>query len=279
MKFTSRFLQVAGRSSLGIVVGAALVTWGTPASAGATAKGAVTYRVKPGDSLWRISRRHYGSPHHWSMLYFANREVIGPSTRILHPGMRLVLPPLPGALANKPPQKPASLKSSERKPLGKPPVVPIAAADANKDPVAPEPIKDAPASAEPLEVVPAEGNVEATAPEVMIELPAKPTLEGWPETQRLVSPEISAAASLLLPGSGQVVRGDWDRGLAHLGVTAFSLGALHVGNQGADFGLRWAGSIALVGISLWSAWDAYRAHEPDSSLESSAGFLLPTELD
>lgn len=279
MKFTSRFLKVAGHSSLGIVVGAALLTWGTPSSAGATPNGAVTYRVKPGDSLWRISRRHYGSPHHWSMLYFANREVIGPSTRILHPGMRLVLPPLTASLANKTRQKPIIPKSSEPEPLGEAPVVPIAAVDASKDPAAPEPVTDTRASAEPVEVVPAGGQVEAAAPEVMIELPTKPALEGWAETQRLVSPEISAAASLLVPGSGQVVRGDWERGLAHLGVAAFSLGALDVGNQGADLGLRWAGSLALVGVSLWSAWDAYRGLEPTSSIESSAGLMMPTGSD
>ena len=61
---------------------------------------------------------------------------------------------------------------------------------------------------------------------------------------------VPALLSLILPGSGQVLLGDWARGLSLLLAVLF-LGAL----------VYWQGAVALAaplaGIWLWGAWSAY----------------------
>jgi nucleoid-associated protein YgaU len=56
----------------------------------------VVYRVRSGDSLWRIARRIYGRSQHWKLLYEHNRERL-PDPRRLTPGQELLLPPNPEA--------------------------------------------------------------------------------------------------------------------------------------------------------------------------------------
>lgn len=59
----------------------------TPAPAG---KPAQTYTVQAGDTLEKISRRFYGRPDRWNLLYTANSDLL--SDRPLSPGMELVIP-------------------------------------------------------------------------------------------------------------------------------------------------------------------------------------------
>jgi polar amino acid transport system substrate-binding protein len=62
---------------------------------GAGASGTVeTYVVRPGDTLSRIARKHYGAAWatSWQRIYEANRDVIGPDPGRLEVGMKLEIP-------------------------------------------------------------------------------------------------------------------------------------------------------------------------------------------
>jgi len=85
-------------------------------------------------------------------------------------------------------------------------------------------------------------------------IPAHQTVE-WPQY-------IPVAASLVVPGSGQVLQGEWLKGLAHLGFGAACLAATQFGANQPDGTLRLVGGIGLVGIGLWSPWDAYQRVAP-----------------
>jgi hypothetical protein len=54
------------------------------------AKPAQTYVVQPGDTLEKISRKFYGRPDRWSLLYMANTNLL--NERPLSPGMELIIP-------------------------------------------------------------------------------------------------------------------------------------------------------------------------------------------
>lgn len=56
---------------------------------------AVTYVVRPGDTLSKISTAYYGSSAHWKLIYDANRDVIGADASELSVGMKLTIPPAP----------------------------------------------------------------------------------------------------------------------------------------------------------------------------------------
>ncbi len=49
------------------------------------------YKVRPGDNLWKISKREYGDPMRWKVIYEVNRDVMKRSDMI-QPGMILKLP-------------------------------------------------------------------------------------------------------------------------------------------------------------------------------------------
>ncbi|MBN1485796.1 MAG: phosphonate ABC transporter, permease protein PhnE [Chloroflexia bacterium] len=95
----------------------------------------------------------------------------------------------------------------------------------------------------------------------------------------LVPPAVAAAASLVLPGLGQALAGQWQRGLTLLGslITLIGLYAWRVHDLGRGAGGFWAilgkalqrrpmfagfvlGAIAL--LWLWTAWDAYKQAQP-----------------
>lgn len=90
----------------------------------------------------------------------------------------------------------------------------------------------------------------APAPSV----PTEQTIE-WPQYIPVVS-------SLIVPGTGQVLQGEWLKGLAHLTFGAACLAATQYGANQTDGTLRLVGGIGLVGIGLWSPWDAYQRVTP-----------------
>jgi nucleoid-associated protein YgaU len=62
----------------------------TPAAGGA----AETYTVKPGDSLSKIARHHYGDATKWHAIFDANRDQLD-NPDLIHPGQVLKLPAQP----------------------------------------------------------------------------------------------------------------------------------------------------------------------------------------
>ena len=51
-----------------------------------------TYKVVRGDCLWKIAKRFYGSGAKYTVIYNANRGVIGGNPNLLYPGQVLTIP-------------------------------------------------------------------------------------------------------------------------------------------------------------------------------------------
>jgi len=68
-------------------------TAGTAGAVDPAAQGASTHVVKPGDSLWRISRspEGYGRGQLWGRIYEANKDRIR-DPNLIHPGQELSIP-------------------------------------------------------------------------------------------------------------------------------------------------------------------------------------------
>lgn len=53
---------------------------------------AQTYTVVRGDCLWNIAKRFYGSGAKYTVIYNANRGVIGGNPNLIYPGQVLTIP-------------------------------------------------------------------------------------------------------------------------------------------------------------------------------------------
>jgi len=58
------------------------------------APAAITYVVKPGDTLYSLAGRFYGDSKLWRLIYDANRDRI-PSPQLMKAGTELRIPPKP----------------------------------------------------------------------------------------------------------------------------------------------------------------------------------------
>ena len=76
--------------SLCVILGALFAALGST-SVQAQSCGA-TYSVVPGDSLSRIANTAYRSAQRWSLIYYANQQVIGSDPSHIRPGQRLRIP-------------------------------------------------------------------------------------------------------------------------------------------------------------------------------------------
>lgn len=52
-----------------------------------------TYTVVKGDSLWNIAKKFYGNGSKYTVIYNANRGVIGGNPNLIYPGQVLTIPP------------------------------------------------------------------------------------------------------------------------------------------------------------------------------------------
>jgi LysM repeat protein len=53
---------------------------------------AQSYTVKKGDCLWNIAKKYYGSGSKYSVIYNANRSIIGGNPNLIYPGQVLTIP-------------------------------------------------------------------------------------------------------------------------------------------------------------------------------------------
>jgi len=51
-----------------------------------------TYTVKSGDCLWNIAKKYYGSGSKYTVIYNANKSVIGSNPNLIYPGQVLTIP-------------------------------------------------------------------------------------------------------------------------------------------------------------------------------------------
>jgi len=77
----------------------------------ATTEGPQVYVVKPGDTLWDISQRHFDTPWVWGKLWEQNRRVLNPHR--IKPGMKLSLYPGMLELPQEAPSAPAAQPAPE----------------------------------------------------------------------------------------------------------------------------------------------------------------------
>ncbi len=56
-----------------------------------TASSDSVYEVKPGDSLSKIAKRHYGDANSWNRIFEANKDVVKDPNKIF-PGQKLRIP-------------------------------------------------------------------------------------------------------------------------------------------------------------------------------------------
>jgi nucleoid-associated protein YgaU len=59
---------------------------------GSSSTATTVYEVKPGDSLSKIAKAHYGKASDWQRIFEANRDVVK-DPDMIHPGQRLKIPP------------------------------------------------------------------------------------------------------------------------------------------------------------------------------------------
>ena len=62
------------------------------AAAGGGTSAAVTYTVKSGDTLSKISKEHYGSANEFMRIFYANRDTLK-DPDMIQVGQKLVIPP------------------------------------------------------------------------------------------------------------------------------------------------------------------------------------------
>jgi nucleoid-associated protein YgaU len=51
-----------------------------------------TYKVQPGDSLWRIAQHHLGDGNRYMEIFYANRDKMQTPQSVIHPGDELNIP-------------------------------------------------------------------------------------------------------------------------------------------------------------------------------------------
>ena len=236
-------LEAKPRMVVGLTAILLMATYPVPASAQSKKAPDVVHHVKPGENLWAIAKQYLGRGALWPRVYQANRQLIGKNPSLIRPGMRLRLDVSAAA------SHPSSQVVSKTSHIPQPPVLPKPAPEAITSPVEPE---------KPQVVLPPP---ELVAPEPIAKQDDPPTRHA--DLGALSEPfaltYLPVASSLVVPGSGQAMQGRWEKGVTHLGLMAVSLVAFKAGSEQGDRPMQVLGGLGLVGIALWSPWDAYQA--------------------
>ena len=72
-----------------------LLTTPTPGPTAVAADGTTRHRVTATDTLATIAQQYYGQQRLWTLIYDANRAVIGDNPNAIPVGVELVIPPQP----------------------------------------------------------------------------------------------------------------------------------------------------------------------------------------
>lgn len=83
--------------------------------------------------------------------------------------------------------------------------------------------------------------------------PSDAVVQEAPAWQRFV-PVVSSG---ILPGTGQMMQGEWGKALIHLGFSTLCMTALQLGSNRKDPNYQLMGGLGAVAIGLWSPWEAY----------------------
>ena len=59
---------------------------------GSSSTATTIYVVKPGDSLSKIAKAHYGKANDWKRIFEANKDILK-DPNLIHPGQKLKIPP------------------------------------------------------------------------------------------------------------------------------------------------------------------------------------------
>jgi phage tail protein X len=196
----------------------------------------LVYEVREGDFLRALARRFYGRTGAWSRIYRDNRKVIGPNPDRIVPGMRLRLADLPArVLVPDPPKMPIA-----KAPALVPTVLPVAN-------LIPEPTQEPTPETTPS---PIPNPPAADPPSLTVTQSFAPRPLEWLDF-------VPVGSSLVIAGSGQMMQGRWDKGGTHLSLMALSLLAFKTASDQGDRPMQALSGLGLLGIALWSPWDAF----------------------
>lgn len=67
-------------------------SYGRPARKPTTSSNAVRYVIKPGDTLWGIAKRHYGSGAEWRRIWDRNKPMRSGNPNLIYPGEVILIP-------------------------------------------------------------------------------------------------------------------------------------------------------------------------------------------
>ncbi len=198
------------------------------------------YEVREGDFLRALARRFYGRTGAWLRIYRDNRKVIGANPDRIEPGMRLRLAGLP---------KHALVPVAPKLPIVEKP-----------RPVASEfPIVRSIPAPTPIPEPMLEPTPDPLPTPLSAELPSLPVAHSYTSRPLEWLDYVPVGSSLLIAGSGQMMQGQWQKGATHLSLMALSLLAFKSASDQGDRPIQVLSGLGLVGIALWSPWDAFMA--------------------
>ncbi|MBI6546286.1 MAG: LysM peptidoglycan-binding domain-containing protein [Cyanobacteria bacterium NC_groundwater_1444_Ag_S-0.65um_54_12] len=230
------------------------------------------YRVRPGDSLWRIAARRLGGGQRWRLLWRWNRTVVR-NPALIYPGQLLTLRPwrarhatnkatvLVVSLAQQ--ARHASYRRRSVRQIINRPVIPRQQSRVLQAAIPAQILLARPAfSPVPLPVKP-----DSTGPATAAAIHREETSNhlsplasfSLPPRSDTPSPLLAAGMSLALPGSGQLFCGDRLKGATFLGIEALALATIGYAAWTKQEPLQYIGTGVLIANHLIAPLEAFAA--------------------